>query len=90
LDVIDAVANLVGKSLVIANAGDTIARYRMLETTRGYALEKLTESSEFEHIARRHAEHCRDLLERGCTFPLWKNAAAASNNHSPASCLDPV
>src|SRR5271155_142054 len=64
LDVINAVANLVAKSLVVANAGDTIARYRLLETTRAYALEKLTEGSELEHIARRHAEYCRDLLER--------------------------
>jgi predicted ATPase/DNA-binding winged helix-turn-helix (wHTH) protein len=67
LDVINAVANLVAKSLVVANAGDTIARYRLLETTRAYALEKLTEGSELEHIARRHAEYCRDLLERAET-----------------------
>jgi predicted ATPase/DNA-binding winged helix-turn-helix (wHTH) protein len=64
LDVINAVANLVAKSLVIADAGDTIARYRLFETTRAYALEKLTEASELEHIARRHAEYCRDLLVR--------------------------
>jgi len=62
-DVMNAVANLVAKSLVIANAGDTIARYRLLETTRAYALEKLTEGSELEHVARRQAEYCRDLLE---------------------------
>jgi predicted ATPase/DNA-binding winged helix-turn-helix (wHTH) protein len=67
LDVINAVANLVTKSLVIANAGDTIARYALLETTRAYALEKLTESSELEPITRCHAEYCRDLLERAET-----------------------
>jgi predicted ATPase len=67
LDVINAVANLVAKSLVVANAGDTIAHHRLLETTRAYALEKLTESSELEHIARRHAEYCLDLLERAET-----------------------
>jgi predicted ATPase len=67
LDVINAVANLVAKSLVIANAGDTIARYRLLETTRAYALEKLIETSQLEPIALRHAEYCRDLLERAET-----------------------
>ena len=67
LDVINGVANLVAKSLVIVNAGDTIARYRLLETTRAYAVEKLTESSELEQIARRHAGYCRDLLERAET-----------------------
>jgi predicted ATPase/DNA-binding winged helix-turn-helix (wHTH) protein len=67
LDVINAVANLVAKSLVVANVGDTVVRYRLLETTRAYGLEKLTEGSELENIARRHAEHCRDLLERAET-----------------------
>jgi predicted ATPase/DNA-binding winged helix-turn-helix (wHTH) protein len=66
-DVINAVANLVAKSLVVANAGGTIARYRLLETTRAYALEKLTESGELEQIARRHGEYCRDLLDRAET-----------------------
>jgi predicted ATPase len=63
LEVMNAVANLVAKSLVTANAGDTIAHYRLLETTRAYALEKLTEGSDFERVARSHAEYCRDLLE---------------------------
>jgi predicted ATPase len=67
LDVINAVANLVAKSLVVVNPGDAIARYRLLETTRAYGLEKLTEGSDLEHIARRHAEYCRDLLERAET-----------------------
>jgi predicted ATPase/DNA-binding winged helix-turn-helix (wHTH) protein len=67
LEVINAVANLVAKSLVIANGGDTIARYLLLETTRAYGLEKLTESCELEDIARRHAEYCRDVLERAET-----------------------
>lgn len=31
-------------------------RWRLLETTRGYALEKLHESGEARRIARRHAE----------------------------------
>ena len=39
-------------------------RYRMLETTRAYALEKLAEAGEPDAIARRHAEHFRDLFER--------------------------
>lgn len=39
-------------------------QYRLLETTRAYALEKLTESGESQPVARRHAEYYRDLLER--------------------------
>jgi predicted ATPase len=62
--VIDAVINLVGKSLVTADVGGSDSRYRMLETTRAYSLEKLTESGESEDTARRHAEYFRDFFER--------------------------
>jgi predicted ATPase len=41
-----------------------VTRYRLLETTRAYALEKLTESGELEQVARHHAEYYRDLFER--------------------------
>ncbi len=67
LDVVDYVVNLVTKSLVTAEVGSAIAQYRLLDTTRAYALEKLGESGEFDRFARRHAEHHRDLLERAET-----------------------
>jgi predicted ATPase len=35
----------------------------LLDTMRAYGLEKLAESGEREWLARRHAEHCRDLIE---------------------------
>ena len=38
--------------------------YRLLDTTRTYALEKLEESGERDRLARRHAEHYRVLFER--------------------------
>jgi predicted ATPase/DNA-binding winged helix-turn-helix (wHTH) protein len=63
-DVVDAVANLVGKSLLSTDVGGAIVRYRFLETTRAYAREKLIESVEFDHVARRHAEYYRDLFQR--------------------------
>ena len=63
-DVVEGVANLVAKSLVTANVDDTGARYSLLETTRAYALEKLRESGEHDWLARRHAEHYRDVFER--------------------------
>jgi predicted ATPase/DNA-binding winged helix-turn-helix (wHTH) protein len=63
-EIIDCVANLVAKSLVAADLGGATAQYRLLETTRAYALEKLGQSGEFEQVARRHAEYCRDLFER--------------------------
>ena len=41
-----------------------VARYRLLDTTRVYALEKLVENGERERVARRHAEYYRDLFQR--------------------------
>jgi predicted ATPase len=64
-EVIDCVANLVTKSLVTADTGGAEVRYRLLETTRAYALEKLVQAGEFDAAARRHAERYRDLFESG-------------------------
>jgi predicted ATPase len=63
-DVVDAVANLVAKSLVGVHVDAATVRYRLLETTRAYALEKLIASGEFEQVARRHATYYRDLFEQ--------------------------
>src|SRR3989440_2270089 len=60
----ECVAGLVGRSLVSTLPGELSMQYRLLETTRAYALEKLTESGDSQPVARRHAEYYRDLLER--------------------------
>src|SRR5258705_4354186 len=62
-EVADSVANLVGKSLVSTDVGGAIVYYRLLETTRAYAREKLTARGELGALARRHAEYFRDLFE---------------------------
>jgi predicted ATPase/DNA-binding winged helix-turn-helix (wHTH) protein len=63
-DVIEGVANLVTKSLVSADVSGAVVQYRLLDTTRAYALQKLSESRELEQFVRRHAEFHRDLLQR--------------------------
>ena len=63
-EVVESVASLVGKSLVSADVGGAIVRYRLLETTRAYTREKLTESAELDHLARRHAEYFQGLFHR--------------------------
>ena len=45
-DVVDGISSLVSKSLVVAEIDATTARYRLLDTTHTYALEKLGESGE--------------------------------------------
>jgi predicted ATPase/DNA-binding winged helix-turn-helix (wHTH) protein len=64
VDALGRLADLVAKSLVVADVSDTEPRFRLLDTTRAYAIEKLDESGEREPLARRHAEHYRDLFER--------------------------
>jgi predicted ATPase/DNA-binding winged helix-turn-helix (wHTH) protein len=64
IDAIDRLADLVAKSLVAVDVSGAKPRFRLLDTTRAYALEKLSTSSEREPIARRHAEYYRRLFAR--------------------------
>jgi predicted ATPase len=64
LNSIDDFANLVAKSLVMADVAGPTVLYRLPETTRNYALEKLAASGELQQVARRHAEYSRDMAIR--------------------------
>jgi predicted ATPase/DNA-binding winged helix-turn-helix (wHTH) protein len=58
-DVVEAVANLAMKSLIAADISGETTLYRLLDTTRLYALDQLRSGGEFARAARRHAEyHC--------------------------------
>jgi tetratricopeptide (TPR) repeat protein len=59
-DVLDLLDSLTDKSLVAADTSGDHERYRLLESTTAYALEKLSASGERETVARRHAEYFRD------------------------------
>ncbi len=63
-EAIDRLADLVAKSLVVADASGTRPRFRLLETIRAFAIEQLIESGERERIAGLHAGYYRDLFER--------------------------
>ena len=60
--VAEGVANLVAKSLLTRDASVPGGRWRLLETIRLYAFEKLTESGEAARATRRHAAFFRDLF----------------------------
>ncbi|WP_315802216.1 ATP-binding protein [Bradyrhizobium sp. SZCCHNS3002] len=62
----EAIDNLVAKSLIVPSGARTL-RYRLLDTTRTYALGKLAESGEQRRLAQRHAEYFRDVLNRAET-----------------------
>jgi predicted ATPase/class 3 adenylate cyclase/DNA-binding CsgD family transcriptional regulator len=55
--VLDQLSLLVDKSLVVAESTDGPTRYRLLETVRQYALEKLGESGEADAVRSRHRDH---------------------------------
>ena len=55
--VLDQLTLLVDKSLVVAESTTEPTRYRLLETVRQYALEKLGESGEADTVRTRHRDH---------------------------------
>jgi predicted ATPase len=55
--VVDHIANLVAKSLLVADLRGASVQYRLLDTTRLYAFNKLRSAAELPEAARRHAEY---------------------------------
>ena len=66
-DIVELLASLVAKSLVTADVGGPVSRYRLLETMRAYAAEKLAVSSECEAVTSRYATIGSDRLDRAVT-----------------------
>ena len=63
-DAVDLLQSLVEKSLIVAEIGDAQQRYRLLESTRQYALERLARGGENDIFARRHATQFLDFALR--------------------------
>ncbi len=63
-EVLDLLSRLVGKSLVVADEQRGVVRYRVLETIRQYAQEKLVESGEADTIRLRHLDYFATLAQQ--------------------------
>ncbi|MGH7729178.1 MAG: ATP-binding protein, partial [Vulcanimicrobiaceae bacterium] len=63
LDEVDVLASLADKSLVLAEPDGDALRYRMLESTRAYAREKLDASGELPGTALRHVRYLAGLFD---------------------------
>ncbi len=60
---VDALGQLVAKSLVSARPDGASTRYRLLDTTKAYAMQKLVDCGEAPDTARRHAGYVQQVLE---------------------------
>ncbi|HSC00695.1 MAG TPA: tetratricopeptide repeat protein, partial [Burkholderiaceae bacterium] len=67
-DVVDVLAQLVDRSLVSVASGGQ--RYRLLESVRAYALERLEESGDSDAARVRHLDHYLALAQRAAPA-LW-------------------
>jgi predicted ATPase len=86
-EVVELVASLVSKSLLNADVTTAIGHYRLLDTTRAYALKKLAESNEFHQTARRHAKYTQHLLKRASADAAMSSSTAAAAGLSAGSQL---
>jgi len=79
-EIAGALDNLVNKSLIEVWAGSRRPCYRLLDTTRAYALEKLAASGEQDSTAERHAGFSIQMLESTPVnlFDLESTEAAAN------------
>jgi predicted ATPase/DNA-binding winged helix-turn-helix (wHTH) protein len=85
-EVIESIAILIAKSLLAIDASDGHARYRLLETTRVYALERLAEAQETALVARLAAEHYQ-LVFKSC-FDDWTRLSDSAFDARYAPELD--
>jgi predicted ATPase/DNA-binding winged helix-turn-helix (wHTH) protein len=69
-EIFGAIVGLVEKSLIATRIDETQAQYRLLDTTRAYALEKLEKHAEVDLVLRRHAEYVAAYLESQRVAPL--------------------
>jgi predicted ATPase/class 3 adenylate cyclase len=63
LDIVDLLLSLAEKSLVVTEQNET-PRFRMLESLRAFAAEKLASSDETTRLSASHARWIRDVADR--------------------------
>jgi predicted ATPase len=78
LDVLELLGHLVDKSLVTTNARGDETRYRMLETLREYAFDKLRDAGETESVRSQHRNYFRAFADLADSQPPaekvpWQN-----------------
>jgi predicted ATPase len=80
-EVIDHIANLAIKSLVAATIDDSGGIYRLLDTTRAYASEKMVAAGETDQVARQHVAWVLEALSSAEREIGTASAATLLNDH---------
>jgi predicted ATPase/DNA-binding winged helix-turn-helix (wHTH) protein len=75
-DLAEAIESLVDKSMIVAEVDTHETSYRLLDTTRAYALEKLLQSGEQDAIAGRHADFFVPPLQENSVDPFEIESSA--------------
>jgi len=73
-DIVDMLGRLTNKSLLTLEPSEP-PRYRLLETLRFYARERLKASGELEIVSERHARYFSELFDRA--YEVWETAPDA-------------
>lgn len=94
LDVLSGILSLVDKHLVLLDDRAGAPRYRMLETVREFAEERLAATPDAHHVLDRHARHFADLacaledeLSAGVIDAVARIRADLDNVRAAMSCL---
>jgi len=87
-EVVGRIAELVDKSLVVADASGSARRYRLLESTHAYAMEKLADSGEFGSLARLHAVYFRDNVRSA--LASWEDTPSVQWLEAQAPEIDNI
>ncbi|MGQ0600985.1 MAG: tetratricopeptide repeat protein [Anaerolineales bacterium] len=90
-DVLDTLSHLVDKSLVVTDPSGGEPRYRLLETIRQYAREKLNDSGKADEARDRHLDYYLHWAEQaepclaGLEQLLWLNQFEAEHDNLRAA-----
>ena len=86
--VFGAIDSLVAKSMVATRPAGALMRYRLLDTTRAYALEIVIEDAELAGLGARHATYYRRWLEQTAT--KWPTSLNPGERAHHLACLNNV
>lgn len=85
--VISSLSELATKSLLSVEFCGAIAQYRLTESTRAYAMEKLRDEGELQRIATRHMHYLQERIEHG-KVAVGDAAQALAGTGEPRHTLD--